>query len=81
MQWPINGGNMQIDDHGHHREKKEGEVFAGFLTVKQYQNGHFWDFERLGNPRGTHEMGERPWFLLEAEIWERGWVINRNKKV
>ena len=69
---------MIITDHGKHKEKYEGEIFAGFLTLHQYQNGGFWDYQRLGKPvNRRYEMGDRPWFLLEAEIWERGWLIKR----
>ena len=71
---------MIITDHGPHQEKKEGEVFAGFLTVNQCQTGRFWDYQRLGKPVDKkYETGNRPWFLLESEIWEKGWLINRKK--
>jgi hypothetical protein len=71
---------MKITDHGYHKEKKEGEIFAGLLTVNEFENGGFWEVQRLGKQIiKKYEIIRRPWFLPESEIWAKGWFIKRKK--
>ncbi len=71
---------QEITDLGYHKEKQKGEIFAGLLTVQEFKNGGFWEDQRLGKQIiKKYEISRRPWFLLEAEIWEKGWFIKRGK--
>jgi hypothetical protein len=70
-----------ITDHGYHKEKYDGEIFAGFLTLEQFEKGKFWKNQRLGNPIiREHSLTKFPWFIAECEIWDKGWSIDRFKK-